>query len=64
MTELNSFSNSSLSSQMFVESAALASYRWDAEEASAGMRVISETVRDECGFLEGLPAWEPVLAKT
>lgn len=51
-----------LSSRMFSESAALASYRWDAEEASARMRVISDTVRDECAFLESLPAWGPVLS--
>lgn len=49
-----------LSNRMFTESAALASYRWDASEASTRMRGISESVREECSFLESLPAWEPV----
>ena len=46
-----------LSMRMFNESAALAAYRWDSAEASARMRVISEAVREECAYLESLPAW-------
>jgi flavin-dependent dehydrogenase len=52
-----------LSTRMFSESAALAAYRWDPGEASARMRVISDAVREECAFLEALPAWGPVLSR-
>ncbi|MGH8914506.1 MAG: NAD(P)/FAD-dependent oxidoreductase, partial [Acidimicrobiia bacterium] len=51
-----------LSLPMFRQSEALARYQWDAEEASARMRVISDTVRAECEMLETLeaPAFAPV----
>ncbi len=48
----------SLSMSMYRESEALARYRWDAEEASARMRRISEAVRAECAFLETPHEWE------
>ena len=48
-----------LSMRMFAESEALAGFKWDAAEASARMRVISEAVRAECASLESLPEWEP-----
>lgn len=50
----------SMSQRMFDESRALARYRWDAAEASARMRVISQTVRDECAFIMDLPDWAAV----
>lgn len=40
---------------MYEESRALAAYRWDAAEASARMRNISATVRDECRAILSLP---------
>lgn len=46
-----------LSWPIFEESRALAGFEWDAEEASARMRVVSATVRDECAALLSLPAW-------
>jgi len=46
-----------LSWPIFEQSQALAEYRWDAEEASARMRVVSSTVRDECAALVSLPSW-------
>jgi flavin-dependent dehydrogenase len=46
-----------LSSRIYREAAALAAYRWDAAEASARMRAISESVRDECAAIEALPPW-------
>jgi flavin-dependent dehydrogenase len=46
-----------LSLRMFEESEALAAYGWDAAEASARMRVISDAVRSECAYLESLPDW-------
>jgi 2-polyprenyl-6-methoxyphenol hydroxylase-like FAD-dependent oxidoreductase len=51
-----------LSLPMFRESQALAQYRWDADEASARMRVISEAVRAECAVLEKLGEWSTVLS--
>lgn len=51
-----------LSLRMFDESRALASFTWDAAEASARMRVISEAVRVECATLAALPEWEPALS--
>ncbi len=51
-----------LSTRMFSESEALAGFAWDAAEASARMRVISETVRAECAVLGALPEWEPALS--
>lgn len=50
----------SLSRQLFEESRVLAGYEWDAAEASARMRAISQTVRDECDLLASLPAWGAV----
>jgi flavin-dependent dehydrogenase len=46
-----------LSLSIFEESRALAGFAWDAGEASARMRVISEAVRSECDALSSLPAW-------
>jgi len=51
-----------MSLRMFRESEALARYRWDADEASARMRVISEAVRAECAVLESLGDWSPALS--
>jgi len=50
-----------LSLPMFRESKALARYRWDADEASRRMRVISDTVRAECELLETLES--PALSR-
>jgi hypothetical protein len=47
---------------MLRESRALARYQWDADEASARMRAISEAVRAECAVLEGLGEWSPALS--
>jgi len=51
-----------MSLRMFRESEALARYRWDADEASARMRVISDAVRAECVVLESLGEWSPALS--
>jgi 2-polyprenyl-6-methoxyphenol hydroxylase-like FAD-dependent oxidoreductase len=51
-----------LSLGMFEESEALAAYGWDADEASARMRLISDAVRAECAYLEALPEWAPLLS--
>lgn len=50
----------SLSQRMFEESRILADYTWGPEEASSRMRVISQTVRDECDVLVALPDWAAV----
>lgn len=42
---------------LFEESRLLASYGWDANQASRHMRAISEAVRDECAFIDRLPSW-------
>jgi flavin-dependent dehydrogenase len=47
---------------MFRHSEALARYRWEADEASVRMRAMSEEVRAECGMLESLGSWAPVLS--
>jgi flavin-dependent dehydrogenase len=49
-----------LSHRLFEESRALAAYGWDASEASARMRVISQVTRDECDLLVSLPDWSAV----
>lgn len=49
-----------LSWPIFEQSLALADFGWDAEEASARMRTISATVRDECATLLSLPAWPAI----
>lgn len=49
-----------LSQRLFEESRALAAYRWDAAEASARMRAISQATRDECESLASLPDWSAV----
>lgn len=49
-----------LALRIYRESQALAAYEWDAAEASARMRVISDEVRAECAYLESLPAWDAV----
>jgi flavin-dependent dehydrogenase len=46
-----------LSWPMFEQARALARFQWDAAEASARMRVISETVREECEAILTLPRW-------
>lgn len=51
-----------LSRPMLRESRALARYQWDADEASARMRVISDAVRAECAMLEALGEWSPALS--
>ncbi|MGH8915754.1 MAG: NAD(P)/FAD-dependent oxidoreductase, partial [Acidimicrobiia bacterium] len=51
-----------LSLPMFRQSEALARYQWDAEEASARMRAISDAVRAECELLETLGEWSPALS--
>jgi flavin-dependent dehydrogenase len=51
-----------MSLRMFRESEALARYGWDAAEASARMRVISDAVRAECAVLESLADWSPALS--
>jgi flavin-dependent dehydrogenase len=51
-----------LSLSMFRESQALAGYDWDADEASARMRVISDAVRTECAVLKSLGEWSPALS--
>lgn len=51
-----------LSLSMLRESQALAGYDWDADEASARMRVISEAVRTECAVLKSLGEWSPALS--
>jgi flavin-dependent dehydrogenase len=51
-----------LSIGMFRDSEALARYEWDAEEASARMRAMSEAVRAECAILESLGAWLPAMS--
>ena len=48
-----------LALRIYRESQALAAYEWDAAEASARMRVISDEVRAECAFLQELPSWGP-----
>jgi len=55
-------SRDQLSISMFRESQALAGYDWDADEASARMRVISEAVRTECAALESLGEWTSALS--
>ena len=47
---------------MYQHSEALAQYQWDADEASARMRAMSEAVRAECAMLESLGSWEPALS--
>lgn len=47
---------------MFRHSEALAQYQWDADEASARMRAMSEAVRAECAMLESLGSWAPALS--
>lgn len=49
-----------LALRIYRESQALAAYGWDAAEASARMRVISEEVRAECAHLESLPDWDAI----
>lgn len=54
-----------LSLDMFRHSATLAQFRWDADEASARMRAMSEVVRTECAMLEtleGVGTWSPALS--
>lgn len=51
-----------LSIRMFRDSEVLAQYRWDADEASARMRAMSESVRAECATLESLGEWSPALS--
>lgn len=51
-----------LSWPIFQESQALADFGWDAEEASARMRTVSATVRDECAVLVSLPSWPGIPA--
>ena len=46
-----------LSWPMFEQARALSRFQWDAAEASARMRIISETVRDECEAILSLPRW-------
>lgn len=52
----------SLSWDMFEESQALAGYEWDAEEASARMRQISASVRQECRTLSALGEWPRLMS--
>ncbi len=52
-----------LSMRMFAESEALAGFKWDAAEASARMRAISDAVRAECAALDSLPEWDSKLAR-
>ncbi|CAN5820194.1 hypothetical protein BH23ACT5_BH23ACT5_24060 [soil metagenome] len=47
-----------LSWPVYRESNALADYGWEAAEASGRMRIISETVREECRALVDLPGWD------
>lgn len=49
-----------LALRIYRESQALAAYKWDAAEASARMRVISDEVRAECAHLDSLPDWGAV----
>jgi flavin-dependent dehydrogenase len=51
-----------LSERMFHESRALARYQWDAAEASARMRAISEAVKEECAVLDSLDEWSPAFS--
>ncbi|MFP3913847.1 MAG: NAD(P)/FAD-dependent oxidoreductase [Actinomycetota bacterium] len=51
-----------LSWPIYQESQALADFGWDAQEASSRMRVISQTVREECAALVSLPAWPEIEA--
>jgi flavin-dependent dehydrogenase len=51
-----------LSLGMFRDSEALAQYQWDADEASARMRAMSEAVRAECAMLDSLGSWAPALS--
>lgn len=46
-----------LSWKVLRQSRALASYEWDAAEASRRMRAISAAVREESAVLSGLPEW-------
>ncbi|MGH8951558.1 MAG: NAD(P)/FAD-dependent oxidoreductase [Acidimicrobiia bacterium] len=48
-----------LSQRMFDESRALARYQWDAVEASARMRAMSDAVKEECAVLDSLDEWSP-----
>ncbi len=52
-----------LSSVMFGESEALAAYHWEADEASARMRLISQAVREECDALMSLPERSTTVAR-
>lgn len=54
----------SMSHRIYEQSWALARFNWTPEEASAGMRVISEAVRAECETLSSLPDWTPALVRT
>jgi 2-polyprenyl-6-methoxyphenol hydroxylase-like FAD-dependent oxidoreductase len=51
-----------LSVGMLRESRALARYGWDAAEASARMRRISDHVRTECEVLESFGQWAPAFS--
>jgi flavin-dependent dehydrogenase len=50
-----------LSAPMFRQSQALATFQWDAAEASDRMRVISDSVRAECSVLASLEELAPAL---
>lgn len=52
-----------LSMPMYRQSEALAAYQWDAEEASARMRAMSDAVRAECAVLDSLGEWSPELVR-
>jgi flavin-dependent dehydrogenase len=52
----------SLSREMYRESEGLAAYRWDAAEASARMRAISNAVHRECEALLALSPWTEAVA--
>jgi flavin-dependent dehydrogenase len=51
-----------LSRPMFRESKVLAAYGWDSAEASRRMRVISQTVHEECDAILAMPRWDPATA--